>query len=60
MKKEFRAFVYAVILSVVMLVISIICLLVGAGIFSIIPIGFTVFFTYIAVKAWRKYKGKDI
>ena len=60
MKREFKAFIYATIWAVVMLAISIICLSVGAGIFSIVPIGFTAFFTYIAIKAWRKYTGKDI
>lgn len=60
MKSEFRAFIYALLWAVIMLIISIISLSVGAGIFAIIPLALTGFFTYIAIKAWRKYKGKDI
>lgn len=59
-KREFIAFIYSLIWAIAMFVVSVICLSVGAGIFSLIPLGLSAFFSYIAIKAWRKYKGIDI
>lgn len=60
MKKELKALIYSILWAIAMLVIFIICLTVGAGFFSIIPFGIMAFFVYVAIKAWRKYTGKDI